>query len=68
MNKTLKITIVALFAFSLIGCMGVKQTKESKMVRQIQADWKNKCKFIGIEEVQNGVGLLSQTTLETQRI
>lgn len=26
------------------------------MVREIQADWKNQCEFLGVEEVSNGSG------------
>ena len=41
---------------TISGC-SVKLTPEARMVREIQPDWKNKCKFLGVEEVSNGEGM-----------
>ena len=54
-NMKLKIYIAATSFFILSSC-SVQLTKEARMVREIQPDWKNQCKFIGVEEVSNGVG------------
>ena len=52
-----KVVLVGLIIVGLtIGGCAVPLTQEGRMVRMIQPDWKNQCKFLGTESVSFGGG------------
>ena len=65
-NETKRTFLLALTFLLIVGCANIPLTQGGRMVRQIQPDFRNTCKFLGNHSVDSS-GFLSSGKAEDYR-